>query len=348
MWRLSWRGWQQERGSCFLRGAGAPLRRLLPGGGVGRLELLHNKILYDIIIPIKIWEIFVAKGWTLSYYFIAFIDVLGQSKELLKLNRLPTTPEEKAKASVILHNTAGNIVDLREGFRKFFRARNRSTGILDSLTPDKREIAERARRAEALITSISDAVIIAVPLSNENDHCLSMSSIYSALYAICGLFITSLAIGKPFRSGIDTGIGVPISKNEVYGGALVKAYKLEKSSAKYPRIVVGDSLIEYINTVQKQNSNTDYAKLAKKWAGDSKLYIIDDKDKTKMLDVIGEGVKSISGGVDSKLVETAYRFIVQSQKEFKNSGEIELYFRYGYLRDYFESKLSLWNIQPIE
>lgn len=287
------------------------------------------------------------RGWILKYYFVAFIDVLGQSKELLNLDKIPVTLEEKDRASYILHNTAGYIIRLRNGFKAFYRGRNKPTGILDSLPPDKRAKAERARSIEVIVKSISDTIIIAVPISSEDEHCVSIGSIYTALYGICGIYLAALVENKPFRSGIDIGLGVPLTKNEVYGGALVKAYMLEKS-AKYPRIVVGDSLYDYLSVIQNQSSNTDYARLAKKWAGDSKLLIINDHDNLRVLDVIGEGVKSISGGIDKDIVEKAYMFVVQSHKGYKNSGDIELYFRYGYLRNYFESKLHLWNIQPIQ
>ena len=91
------------------------------------------------------------KGWVLRYYFVAFIDVLGQSKQLLNLDKIPVTLEEKDRASDILHNTAGNIIRLRNGFRTFIRGRNKPTGILDRLPPDIRKKAEEARRTEIFL-----------------------------------------------------------------------------------------------------------------------------------------------------------------------------------------------------
>jgi hypothetical protein len=286
-------------------------------------------------------------NWIMQYYFIAFIDVLGQSQKLLNLTRLPITKEEQEKAALILHNTAGNIMSLRKGFLNFFKARNKSNGIFDSLSPDKRAIAEKIRRAEAIITSFSDTIVIAVPLSNEDDHCLSINSIDSALYGICGMFLVALAQQKPFRCGVDVGLGVRLTEREVYGPALVKAHSLENDVALYPRIVIGDSLFEYLNVVQQLSSNTIEAKFAKKIAGDCKALITHDYDKLKILDVIGEGAQSIPGGIDKSLVEKAYRFIVQSHDTFTKSADIGLRARYGLLRSYFESRIDLWNIQSI-
>jgi hypothetical protein len=62
-------------------------------------------------------------------------------------------------------------MSLRKNFHDFFEAHNKSRGNLDSLSPDKRAIAEKLRRrSEPIITSFSDTIVIAVPLSNENDH----------------------------------------------------------------------------------------------------------------------------------------------------------------------------------
>jgi hypothetical protein len=36
---------------------------------------------------------------------------------------------------------------------------------------------------------------------------LSVTSIYSAIYGVCGSFLVALAGHKPFRGGIDIGMG---------------------------------------------------------------------------------------------------------------------------------------------
>jgi hypothetical protein len=287
------------------------------------------------------------KSWALSYYFIAFVDVLGQSNKLLNLTKLPITQNERDEAAAILHDTAYTVLSLRNGFRQFFKSRNKSTGILDSLPPDKRAIAEKMRRSEAIITGISDTTVIAIPLSNEDDHCLSISSIYSALYSVCAMFLGALVDQKPIRCGIDIGLGVPLSKREIYGPSLVKAYNLESRIASYPRIVVGDSLFEYLNFVQNLGSESIYAKFAKKTAGNCMELLTHDHDKIRIVDVIGKGVQSITGGIDKSLVEKAYKFVVQSHDRHTNTGDAKLRARYGSLRSYFESKIPLWDIQPI-
>ena len=68
----------------------------------------------------------------------------------------------------------------------------------------------------------------------------------------------------------------------------------------------------------------------------------------ELLDVIGEGAQSIQGGIHKDLVEKAYEFIVQSHNDFKKSQDFNMHTRYGLLRSYFESRVHLWSIEPIQ
>ena len=287
-------------------------------------------------------------SWTLRYYFIALIDVLGQSSKLLGLTKLPTTQDEKIETARILHETAGYIMRLRKGFADYFELGKKSTGILDHLPPNQRAIADNLRRTDVKITTFSDTTILTIPLDNKDEHCLSINSIYSALYGICGMFLGALAERKPFRGGVDIGLGVQLTENETYGPALVKAHFLEKDAALYPRIIIGDSLFEYLNVVQQLISETLQAKFAKNTTSNCKALITHDYDKLNILDVIGEGAQSIQGGIHKDLVEKAYEFIVQSHNDFKKSQDFNMHTRYGLLRSYFESRVHLWSIEPIQ
>jgi len=288
--------------------------------------------------------------YSLRYYFIAVIDVLGQSSKLLKLNRLPTTPDEQKEAIITLRDTAGYILRLRRSFTDFFIKRNESTGLLDSLPENKRALAEKIRRVEVSITNFSDTIVIAIPLTSEDNHCLSITSIHSALFSICGMYLAALAEYKPFRCGVDVGLGVelPTATHEVYGEALVKAYRLENEIALYPRIVIGDSLYDYLDYVQHPESNTILFQYVCNIANQCKALITNDQDEIKILDVLGETFKSKLGEEEKSLVEKAYESVVQSHDEFTRQDNFYISSRYESLRTYFESKIQLWGIRPIQ
>jgi hypothetical protein len=146
-------------------------------------------------------------------------------------------------------------------------------------------------------------------------------------------------------------VGVPFNEHEIYGSALVKAYNLENSVALYPRIVIGKFLKEYIGFVKERNSNHDPENIVSlcslQMAHDCERLITPDYDKNNILDVIGDYIKSIPGGIQKKWVEDAYKFIIKSQESNLNSQKLKLAVRYGLLRNYFESRLTLWDIRNI-
>jgi len=288
------------------------------------------------------------RKWIISYYLIAFLDILGQSQEVLRLSRLPSNSEEEAHAAEILGSTAGHIKDIRQSFLGYFDARAKPTGILDKLPPEKREWANRMRRCEAEVRGLSDSIVITVPLSNEDDHSTSMNGIYATLFAICGIFVAALAERKPFRGGIDIGWGVRLTEQEVYGSALVRAVSLESSVAQYPRVVIGNSLWDYLTEVEKLVTDTVFAKWARKTAADCKMLVTEDCDGLRILDVIGAGARSVAGGIKPEWVGDAYKFVVDTDERLGKEGNMKLHTRYRWLRNYLESKLRLWSIQPVQ
>lgn len=289
-----------------------------------------------------------ARKWIISSYLIAYLDIQGQKDKILSLTYPPSTEEEETKAVCVLKDTVDYVVGLRNAFLEFFNAFNRPTGRLDVLTPEQRAKAEQLRHCYAEVRGVSDSIIITVPLSYGTDYCTPLNGIHSAFYGICGIFITALACHQPFRGGVDIGWGVrlPRAKKEVYGSALVKAYFLENKIAQYPRVVIGDSLLTYIRsieTIKADNSNINRAKVV---ASQCEEFITTDYDRLNILDIIGKGTQSVEGGVDSDLVEKGYTYVVDTHNKLTSAGVIGLSSRYGCLRSYLESKLHLWNIQP--
>lgn len=85
------------------------------------------------------------------------------------------------------------------------------------------------------IRAFSDSIIISVPLSNE-----SVVDLVEAVIELQRLFIKrdvlirgAIALGKHFASS-----------ELVYSEALVKAYRLEQKTARFPRIVVDPNLLD--------------------------------------------------------------------------------------------------------
>lgn len=247
-----------------------------------------------------------------------------------------------------LHDTAGYIEFLRNTFDNYFKATKQPTGKLNHLKPQDRQIAEKIRgtKDKIPIRYFSDSIIFDIAVDNSDEHCKTTREIWETLYALCGTFLIALAQQKPFRGGVDFGFGVPIGKqNETYSSALVKAHLLESEIANYPRVVIGNSLWQYLTFVESNMSDSIFSKSARTFATNAKSLTTIDKDNIRILDVIGEGAKSVTGGITKQLVTLAYDVLLKIQNKYAaqdSINNIKLSASYGLLRTYFESRLSLW------
>ncbi|MFC1892928.1 hypothetical protein ACFLYR_02670 [Chloroflexota bacterium] len=283
-------------------------------------------------------------------YMVVFLDVLGQSRKLEKLKRLPITQAEIEKADQILDRTAGSIVKLRKGFDSLFNALSKPTGILDSLPPEKRSMAMSLRQNKITRRGISDSYIMTLPLVEDElfGQGRIMLNIFSALSATYTIFAAALVEKMAIRGGVEIGLGTPlsISNDEVYGPAVARTVRLENKVAQYPRVVVGEHLWQYLCEVEGLPCNTKLGLLTKKYAVESKNLICREYDGVHVLDYLGEGVRSLKDGLDPLLVKKAYQWVTQEHDKYIKSKNYELAGRFGLLRQYMESRLPLWDLTP--
>lgn len=291
-------------------------------------------------------------GYELAYYMVVFFDVLGQSERLEELKKLPTNQAEIDKAAQILGGTAGSIVKLREGFDSLFDTLSKPTAILDSLPSGKRSMAMSLRQIKIARRGISDSYIMTLPLVEDELFGRSrvMLNVWSALGATCGMFVVALAERLAIRGGVEIGLGTPLpiyNGDEVYGSAVARAVRLENKVAQYPRVVVGEHLWQYLCTVEGSTVKTESDPFAKKYAADSKNLICQDHDGVRVLDYLGKGVRSLKGGVKPRWVKKAYQWVIQEHEKYIKSKNYELAGRYSLLRQYMESRFTLWGISKV-
>jgi len=286
--------------------------------------------------------------WTYSQYVAGFIDILGQRDKLLTLDYYPKSPEEKTRLSQTLYETAGAVDRLRNDLIRHHKVSLKTTGILDKLPPEQRAEAEiiRGSTEKPLFRFQSDSIIWEIPVDNSDKHCRTTREIWRAFWSICMAFINTLAEGNPIRGGVELGFGVPIDGGkEMYGSASVMAYQYETKIANYPRIVIGNEVWQYLTLIESTNPDDNLAKAAIQYAKNAKSLVTVDNDNVRMLDIIGEGAKSLLGdspivGNFSKVVNLTYESLVKLQKNSIN--DIKNRKRYDLLKAYFDSRLHLW------
>jgi hypothetical protein len=91
-------------------------------------------------------------------------------------------------------------------------------------------------------TSFSDSIVVSVKVDNNVNE---MTSTLIVNLANIGAILFEQGI--LFRGGLTIGKIIHNENGTVFGQGLIDAYKLESSSAKYPRIILSDKLISKLN-----------------------------------------------------------------------------------------------------
>jgi hypothetical protein len=179
---------------------------------------------------------------------VAFVDLLGQKEAFLKTDYLPNA-EDPAKVEAFMAEvkaSTGVILGMRKILASFRTGLTQDSGAFNDLSREQREMAERFQKTRVREFRMSDGIILACPLTPENGH-FPIRGVYDVLATCAVLMSVQLAAERPIRGGIDVGTGMEID-GELFGPALVKAYVLESKRAKYPRLAVGQDLVNYLMT----------------------------------------------------------------------------------------------------
>jgi hypothetical protein len=282
-----------------------------------------------------------------GYHVVAFLDLMGQQEALRNLSSLPNkdNPDEYQEFIENLKNTYGAVSFMRSIFKDNFNYFKKKQKPPKGLSKPKLQIYKQLTSTPPIhIHQFSDFTTASVSLDSGQNARVPIKGVYSIFASATLTSLACLAKGTPIRGGIDVGVGINIEDGEVYGAPIARAYTLESHIANYPRIVIGDELIRYLNE-SKNKPRTDEAStlsalLAKECL--SMLYI--DSDGHFAIDFMGESVKKMmdEGKEDFELIHLAYDFVNKQSAKFKQDKNSKLAFKYSLLRNYMESRFYLW------
>jgi len=281
----------------------------------------------------------------IGYYFVALIDIVGQRDKLKQLEKLPRNDVENQRVAHILNETSEYVKELRRQFNTLFNASEKATGLLDGLNTEQRAWAEQRKQNHMWRRGFSDSYVMTVPCYYESSWGAHSLDIYRSLFSICGLFIWALAMKKPFRGSVEVGLGTEISPGEVYGPVNIRVFELEKH-AGYPRIVVGNGLMNHLDDLERRCLDNLEGRHTKQSIKNCRELVTTDHTDTLILDPMGEGVKSVPGAVAPDMIKRSYEFVI-SQEEFFSKSDRKLHGYYRQLRKYCESRLTVWGLSPI-
>jgi hypothetical protein len=276
--------------------------------------------------------------YKLGHHLVAFLDVLGQRDKFRGLKK-PTNAQNEDEVKEVLRQTAGFVVELRAIFQRQFE-------VFEAGATNMRRHTKEPLRPN--FTGFSDSFVTSVPLREEGYELVPVVTVFSALSAACVVMLTAFASKHPLRGGIDVGLATEIGPSEIYGTALERAYLLECRVAKYPRLVIGDELWGYLNAalVHFEIQTTPVSKAIVAIVKKTMQMIATDTDGRRILDYLGPVIVENAGPDHRQLmIQPAYNFVLAEQKRILAKGDPELISRYVQLRDYFEARLELWNVE---
>jgi len=273
--------------------------------------------------------------------------MLGQKEAYNGIKDIPTNEEEEKALNAahvftveFIKKFRGSIIEIFEYYCSSRKDTKSSVGSSE----------EDLKRVKLKYSHFSDYVQMYVPLYHEKDgdyYVSCVNGILGILMACGGMLLISLAEKHAFRVGIDVGIGVNIEENEVYGPALFNAYLLESRISQYPRIVVGDTLIDYLSKLkqgERQFASQETIDIeACKLIGTKCLNMISiDGDGIPIVDYLGAEFiklyKTFPGDLFNEVYEKAKQYVENEYRIHKEKRNIKLALRYERLSNYFKSR----------
>lgn len=270
-------------------------------------------------------------------YCVAFIDILGIKAEMKPFlcNDYILSAEGRDKFKEVFGDQLEFIKFFRQNFQEYFKSLNNEKFILQ-------------------LSVFSDSVVIFVPLGEDiyssSNHSLVIEGI-SYLIKTCGfMFMQSLFLKRVLRAGIDLGWGTELENNEIFGPALIKAYELERTNAKKPRIIIGKSLIDYLETQKSGNRTTvqqteNDIKKCKVLSKECLRLIDTDYDSHHIIDYLNKDFINFYHKAEQKnqlscddFLKSCASFVSSELKIKKDDPELRS--KYSYLMDYLNKKLK--------
>lgn len=276
-----------------------------------------------------------------GYYLVAFIDVLNQKEAMRKFKKLPTNPEERLELIEAAKRTFGVVDLIRREFDEYKTQYMQKQKPLRPLTGEPLQIFNAMQDCKIQIQQLADTVVVYVAFSRDANE-VPLFGVHSVLVACAAVVMCSLSERLALRGGIELGVAAEMNEGEIYGPALYEAYRLEREVAQYPRIVIGNGLVEFLGLTKAVQSSDFLARTNKMLAENCLELFAPDVDGHQILDYLGKGFSEISEWTDDGVLSNIQAFVAEQVAIHKQTQNTKLAFRYALLNDYVLSRLPLW------
>jgi len=263
--------------------------------------------------------------WSLSRWPRALLPVFKSNEE-------KNAFEDKAR------KTIGAINELQQSADLFLAAAQKFQSLSSykqSIPEPMHEAYEASRKMKWQKQNWSDGFMYFSSLSDA-DIKVPMNAVFGMIPALGALCLLGLARKRPIRGGIEIAWGVELQPGELYGCAVAKAYELESEIAQYPRIVLGPYIVDYLQKMDANTSNSIFDKANQKLAKVCIEMLAEDMDGRFFVDYLGSGFpRLIEKDRHRLLYDEAHKFIEEQLAKHRIENNTKLVLRYHHLLQYF-------------
>lgn len=268
-------------------------------------------------------------------YAVAFIDLLGQQAAMPDRH----LPPDKQAAIEIVKKSVGRIIGTQKLFESFYASYSKTDSLYSRLPESTQSAVPDMAPAQLKWQYFSDGLVVYIPLG-AGLIASPVSSIFGMLLASGMQCLVGLAAGSPIRAGIDVAWAVEYRPNELYGSALAHAYRLESQIAQWPRIVVGEGLIDYLKHYATEGDDSLSSQFRRRIAELCLDMIAVDVDGQHIVDYLGPGYSAATAGVlDQALIAQAKAYVERQIAHWQQANDIKLLSRYETVHAYISSRI---------
>lgn len=289
----------------------------------------------------------------ISYWMVAFLDLLGYREVLRDLDVLPLPEDEEGQNR--MRKALGRATRLRRrlhGSFGQFLVGEQSTEkeFLDGIPLQLQEKAKSLRATRLVHSPGPDHYILAASLAPSPSN-FPARAVYSAIMATASGMLMHLAIGSdnpsdtlPLRGGIDIAAGAALQpENFLYSPALTRAYDLESKFAKYPRVLIGDRVQEFLEMVSTNPGEDIDSRHAREVAAEVRKMFFVDNDGRLALDFYGPVVRDKFGYEPARTMgQRAWTYATAAEQLARERGDAYVTAKYEWLAAYLEPRRVHW------
>jgi hypothetical protein len=269
-------------------------------------------------------------------YAVAFIDLLGQ-RAAMPDRHLPPNNDE---AIAVVKKSVGKIVSTQKLFETFYNSYSSEESLYFKLPETMRSAVPDMAPGKLKWQYFSDGLVVYVPLGS-GLVASPVNSLFGLILASGMLCLIGLAARSPIRGGIDVGWAVEYRPNELYGSAIACAYKLESETAQWPRIVVGEGLVDYLQHYARSGDDRPSSQFRRARAKLCLELLKTDIDGNSIVDYAGQTyTQATNGTLDKPTLQKAQSFVEDQITHWTSIRNDKLMQRYQNVHSYLSQNLA--------